>query len=297
MTVSGARRILVPEAKVENPKEVALAIVHGAIQEAVEPDAVYVGNVDYSVTADMLQEIFSPCGELLRVTIPRNKTDHSPMGFAYLKFNLESTPDAVGNARSLDGIEIGGRKLKVTEKRLNVPGLKTRCPYTAGHEHKESAPKLRAAPVTHSAGDWVCPTCGAKCHAKRFECFKCRTPRDKNSADMVGPMRNRISPLTPPNTRQHPYDTRSTARRTGASPPLPPFAAGLGDSWGGAPPREPSFGAVPRGWYPASPEVPFREVPQSVQYNFPPQLPVPVRGSQIFPPRNPYMPQPSWPAR
>ena len=55
-----------------------------------------------------------------RVTILHDKFDN-PKGFAYVEF-LE--PDAVHNAILLDGTEIRGRKIKVSAKRTNVPGMK-----------------------------------------------------------------------------------------------------------------------------------------------------------------------------
>jgi hypothetical protein len=220
-------RRTVPEIKVQNPEVIAVAIAKGLTPEAVEPDAVYVGNVDYSVTSEMLKEIFGSCGVLLRVTIPRNKKDNTPMGFAYLKFDLEQTPDAVSNARTLDGMELGGRKLKVTEKRINVPGLKTRCPYTEGHEHKETTPQLRSE--GNSGNEWMCPSCGAMCYARRTECFKCKTARPlqgiAQSSSAAGPIRNRkgvIATVPPPSLRYKPYVYgTTTATNTIANPPPP----------------------------------------------------------------------------
>ena len=75
--------------------------------------SVYVGNVDYGSTAEQLEQHFSGCGQVNRVTILCNKFDGSPKGFAYIEF-VEQT--AVRVALMMDQTLFRGRKLKVGYK-------------------------------------------------------------------------------------------------------------------------------------------------------------------------------------
>lgn len=91
-----------------------------AKKQEADARSVFVGQVDYASTPEDLMKVFSSCGTVNRVTILHDKFDN-PKGFAYVEF-LE--PDAVHNAILLDGTEMRGRKLKVSAKRTNVPGMK-----------------------------------------------------------------------------------------------------------------------------------------------------------------------------
>ena len=82
--------------------------------------SVHVGGVDYATTPEELAKHFEACGTVNRVTILTDKYDN-PKGFAYVEF-LEA--DAVQNAIKLTDTEIHGRKLRVSAKRTNVPGMK-----------------------------------------------------------------------------------------------------------------------------------------------------------------------------
>eukprot|EP00803_Ostreobium_quekettii_P006449 evm.model.scf_1834EXC.1 EVM.evm.TU.scf_1834EXC.1 scf_1834EXC:647-3114(+) len=93
-----------------------------AAKEETDSRSVYVGNVDYGTTPEELQMHFQGCGTINRVTILTDKFG-SPKGYAYVEF-LE--PDAVQAALALDESDVRGRKIKVNQKRTNVPGMKKR---------------------------------------------------------------------------------------------------------------------------------------------------------------------------
>lgn len=88
-------------------------------KEEVDSRSVYVGNVDYSVTTEELQQHFHASGTINRVTIMCDKWTGHPKGFAYIEF---SEPDSVTNALLMNETLLKGRQLKVTAKRTNVPG-------------------------------------------------------------------------------------------------------------------------------------------------------------------------------
>ncbi|KAJ9089218.1 hypothetical protein DSO57_1015153 [Entomophthora muscae] len=86
----------------------------------IDSRSIYVGNVDYSVTPEMLQEHFKSCGTINRVTILCNKFNGSPKGYAYIEF---SDPSLVANALVLNESVLVNRPLKVFAKRTNIPGV------------------------------------------------------------------------------------------------------------------------------------------------------------------------------
>eukprot|EP00668_Euglena_longa_P029247 GGOE01036591.1.p1 GENE.GGOE01036591.1~~GGOE01036591.1.p1 ORF type:complete len:295 (+),score=51.52 GGOE01036591.1:44-886(+) len=177
---------------VPNPLDVAQAIVNGEMETEFEDGAIYVGNVDYEVTKEELMTIFNTCGPVKKVTIPLNRRTGSPQGYAYVTFDAATAPDAVPLALGLDGaLEARGRVLKITAKRVNLPGLRTRVPYTEGNEAKRTDPELRKLSSVRLAGDWLCP-CGTNNFSWRDVCYRCGAPCPH--AGGVGPMRPRMLP-------------------------------------------------------------------------------------------------------
>ncbi|CAF3276056.1 unnamed protein product [Rotaria socialis] len=92
------------------------------IEEKMDADqrSVYVGNVDYSATAQELENHFHGCGSIHRVTILCDKFTGQPKGFAYVEF---SDKESIQTATALDDSLFKGRQIKVTEKRTNRPGV------------------------------------------------------------------------------------------------------------------------------------------------------------------------------
>jgi len=92
------------------------------IEEKMEADnrSIYVGNVDYTATAEELEGHFHGCGSVERVTILCDKFTGHPKGFAYVEF---ADPDSVNTAQALDDSLFKGRQIKVLPKRTNRPGV------------------------------------------------------------------------------------------------------------------------------------------------------------------------------
>lgn len=93
-------------------------------EERMDADlrSIYVGNVDYSATAQELEAHFHGCGSINRVTILCDKFSGHPKGFAYVEFGDK---DSVQTAQALDDSLFKGRQIKVTAKRTNRPGIST----------------------------------------------------------------------------------------------------------------------------------------------------------------------------
>jgi RNA recognition motif-containing protein len=73
----------------------------------------YVGNLSYSLKATDLEEAFKAVGEVLNVKIVMDQETGRSKGFAF----VEMATDDQGNQaiETLNGKDIGGRALKVTE--------------------------------------------------------------------------------------------------------------------------------------------------------------------------------------
>jgi len=69
----------------------------------------YVGNLDYSVTNEELEELFSNYGKVGQVTIIEGK------GFGFVE--MSSQLEAEKAKRALDGSDFKGRTLRVDEAR------------------------------------------------------------------------------------------------------------------------------------------------------------------------------------
>lgn len=94
-----------------------------AADEVAEDNSVYVGQVDYEATPEELQAHFISCGVINRVTILCDKFTGRPKGYAYIEF---ASKEGASTAVSLNDSTFRGRKLKVTPKRQNVPGMNVR---------------------------------------------------------------------------------------------------------------------------------------------------------------------------
>jgi polyadenylate-binding protein 2 len=91
-------------------------------KQEIDARSIYVGNVDYSTTADDLERHFHGCGSVNRVTILTDRYTGNPKGFAYVEF---ADRDSVQIAVALDESSFKGRIIKVSPKRTNRPGIST----------------------------------------------------------------------------------------------------------------------------------------------------------------------------
>jgi len=117
-----------------------------SIEEKMEVDgrSVYVGNVDYSATADDLERHFHGCGSVNRVTILCDKYTGHPKGFAYIEF---ADKDSVETATALDESLFKGRQIRVSAKRTNRPGISsTNRPPRGSRGSRRGAYMGRGAP-------------------------------------------------------------------------------------------------------------------------------------------------------
>ncbi|KAG9006171.1 cytoplasmic RNA-binding protein [Tulasnella sp. JGI-2019a] len=101
-------------------------VIEGEVEEdpaLVDARSVFVGNVDYSSSPEEIQQHFTSCGSINRVTILCDKFTGNPKGFAYVEF---ADPAFVETALALNDSLFKGRLIKVTSKRTNIPGFNAR---------------------------------------------------------------------------------------------------------------------------------------------------------------------------
>ena len=69
----------------------------------------YVGNLDYSITKDELEELFSQYGQVQHINIIERK------GFGFVE--MSSQMEAESAMKALDGSDFKGRSMRVNEAR------------------------------------------------------------------------------------------------------------------------------------------------------------------------------------
>ena len=80
----------------------------------------FVGNLPYSSTEDMLQELFAADGRQVdQVNIVTDRETGRSRGFAFVE--MGSQEDADSAQKALDGHELDGRPLRVDEARERGP--------------------------------------------------------------------------------------------------------------------------------------------------------------------------------
>lgn len=76
---------------------------------------IYVGNLNYNLSEDELEKVFTPYGEITSVKIIRDKYTDQSKGFGF----VEMTNDAEAQKAidELNGTEVKGRELRVNQAR------------------------------------------------------------------------------------------------------------------------------------------------------------------------------------
>lgn len=77
----------------------------------------YVGNLPFSATEDDLRGMFEAHGTVLSVSVITDRETGRPRGFAFVE--MEDGNQAIA---SLNGVDYGGRQMKVNEARERTSG-------------------------------------------------------------------------------------------------------------------------------------------------------------------------------
>jgi len=78
----------------------------------------YVGNLNYSTGESELLEIFQPCGEVKTINIITDRYTGQSKGFAFVEMGDN---DSFQKALALNGAELSGRNLNISEARPKTP--------------------------------------------------------------------------------------------------------------------------------------------------------------------------------
>jgi len=92
----------------------------------------FVGNLAFHVTEDLLRQHVAPCGDVRSVELILDRLTGRPRGFAFVEM---ATPDAMQKAiANLDGKDLEGRPLtvKVAEERRSGGGPRMRSGRESG---------------------------------------------------------------------------------------------------------------------------------------------------------------------
>ena len=79
---------------------------------------IYVGNINFKTTEDMLQDAFSEFGEVSEVAVIMDRETGRPRGFAFV--NMPNDDEARSAIENLNGKELDGRTLNVNEARART---------------------------------------------------------------------------------------------------------------------------------------------------------------------------------
>jgi RNA recognition motif-containing protein len=81
--------------------------------EAIMGNRLYVGNLSFQATTEMLREAFAAVGEVTDVHIVQDRDSGQSRGFAFV--TMGSDADAAKAIAALDGSSLDGRSLRVNE--------------------------------------------------------------------------------------------------------------------------------------------------------------------------------------
>jgi RNA recognition motif-containing protein len=79
----------------------------------------FVGNLNFKTTADEIRDLFSQAGAIREVFLPTDRMTGRPRGFAFVDF--ENAEDAVKATEKFNGVDLGGRALRVNEAEEQKP--------------------------------------------------------------------------------------------------------------------------------------------------------------------------------
>ena len=78
----------------------------------------FVGNLPYSTTSDSLRELFAAVGEVESASVVTDRDSGRSKGFGFVEMTSEELAQAA--IKQLDGTEVDGRRITVSEARPKV---------------------------------------------------------------------------------------------------------------------------------------------------------------------------------
>ena len=72
----------------------------------------YVGNLPFTATEESVRNLFEPHGAVEKISLINDRDSGQPRGFGFVEM---STADASRAMQALNGVDFGGRSLKINE--------------------------------------------------------------------------------------------------------------------------------------------------------------------------------------
>lgn len=94
--------------------------VESLLRASAMAKRLYVGNLRYTVTSEMLQEMFEPYGAVTSAQVLSDRETGRSRGFGFVE--MPNDDEAQAAIESLDGQDHEGRRLTVNEARPRTPG-------------------------------------------------------------------------------------------------------------------------------------------------------------------------------
>jgi len=82
--------------------------------------SIFVGNLDFSTTEDMIRALFTPHGSVDRITVITDRETGRSRGFAFVE--MADAGEADRAVAALNGSNLNGRPLNVSEARPKPKG-------------------------------------------------------------------------------------------------------------------------------------------------------------------------------
>lgn len=80
--------------------------------------SIFVGNLPFSATEDEVRDLFSQHGSVNSVKLISDRETGRPRGFGFVEMEDDEAETAIEN---LNGVEMGGRSLRINEARERRP--------------------------------------------------------------------------------------------------------------------------------------------------------------------------------
>ncbi len=87
---------------------------HAKARELVKVTRIYVGNLPFSASEDDVRSLFTEYGSVEDVSLVSDRETGRPRGFGFVEMDNQGANAAI---QALDGLEYGGRNLRVNEAR------------------------------------------------------------------------------------------------------------------------------------------------------------------------------------
>ncbi len=96
--------------------------------ESSGPVKLYIGNIDYGTDGERLRETFEKYGNVTDAFVPMERGTQRPRGFGFVTFATRE--EAMGAMEKLDGSELDGRTIRISESR---PRERSSGPFNASN--------------------------------------------------------------------------------------------------------------------------------------------------------------------